>query len=429
MAYSAPRGTVDILPTTSTKWQELEQLLRTICANYNVKEMRTPIFEHTELFTRAVGDTTDVVTKEMYSFEDKKGRSITLRPEGTAGIARSYVEHKMFALPEKLQKFYYMGPMFRYERPQNGRQRQFHQFGVEMLGLESPYVDVECMLMAVTVVKALGLQNITLHINSLGDDESRNAYRDALKDHFAPVLNELCYDCQQRFEKNPLRILDCKVDKNHPAMMNAPKTIDYLSKSAKEHFDKVCALLDDLEIAYVIDTNLVRGLDYYSHTVFEVISDDPQLGAGATVGAGGRYNTLISELGGPEVPGVGFAFGMERLMIALGNDDSDEEGLDVYIMPLGCQAKDLAIQIITMLRANGFTCDMDYCDRGLKGQFKSADRFHAHFSMIIGEEEVQNEVVNMKCNHSKEQTVVALENIVSFIDEHYKGGHEDEENA
>lgn len=426
MAYSAPRGTVDILPATSGKWQELEQLLRTICANYNVKEMRTPIFEHTELFTRAVGDTTDVVTKEMYSFEDKKRRSITLRPEGTAGIARSYVEHKLFALPEKLQKYYYMGPMFRYERPQNGRQRQFHQFGVEMLGLESAYVDVECMVMAVTVVKALGLKDITLHINSLGDDESREAYRKALKNHFEPVLNDLCYDCQQRFEKNPLRILDCKVDREHPAMKNAPKTIDYLSDAAKKHFEKVCSLLDDLEIEYVIDTNLVRGLDYYSHTVFEVISDDPKLGAGATVGAGGRYNTLIRELGGPDITGVGFAFGMERLMIALGDEVNEEEGLDVYLMPLGVEAKDLAMQIMTMLRANGFTCDMDQCDRGLKGQFKSADRFHAHFSMIIGDEEVKKEVVNMKCNHSREQVEVPLESIVAFIEKHYAGGHEHE---
>lgn len=423
MAYIAPRGTVDILPSQSGKWQELEQLLRTICANYHVSEMRTPIFEHTELFNRAVGDTTDVVSKEMYTFEDKKGRSITLRPEGTAGIVRAYVENKLYALPEKLQKVYYMGPMFRYERPQNARQRQFHQFGVEMLGVESPYVDVECMLMAVTVVEALGLKNITLHINSLGDQESREAYREALRQHFAPALSELCHDCQVRYEKNPLRILDCKVDKEHPLMKNAPRTIDYLSESAQAHFDKVCALLDDLEVDYVIDTNLVRGLDYYSHTVFEIISDDPQLGTGSTVGGGGRYNGLVEELGGPQTPGVGFAFGMERLMIALGEDDAQEEGLDVYIMPLGDEAKDLAMQIIAMLRANGFTCDMDHCDRGLKGQFKSADRFHAHFSMIIGDEEVKKEVVNMKCNHSKEQEEVPLENIVAYIEHHYEGGH------
>lgn len=426
MAYSAPRGTVDILPENTGKWQQLEQLLRTICANYNVKEMRTPIFEHTELFTRAVGDTTDVVTKEMYTFEDKKGRSITLRPEGTAGVARSYVENKLYALPEKMQKYYYMGPMFRYERPQNGRQRQFHQFGVEMMGLESPYVDVECMVMAVTIVEALGLQNITLHINSLGDEDSRDAYRDALRKHFEPILGDLCHDCQTRFEKNPLRILDCKVDKNHPAMQNAPRTIDYLSENAKEHFNKVCSLLDDLEIDYIVDTELVRGLDYYSHTVFEVISDDPKLGAGSTVGGGGRYNTLISELGGPDVPGVGFAFGLERLMIALGNEADEEDGLDVYIMPLGAEAKDLSMQMITMLRANGFTCDMDQCDRGLKGQFKSADRFHAHFSMIIGEEEVKREVVNMKCNHSKEQSEVPLEDVVAFIESHFEGGHDHE---
>ena len=426
MAYKAPRGTVDILPAQSGKWQELEQLLRTICANYNVKEIRTPIFEHTELFNRAVGDTTDVVSKEMYTFEDRKGRFMTLRPEGTAGIARAYVENKLYGMPEKLQKVYYMGPMFRYERPQNGRQRQFHQFGVEMLGVESPYVDVECMLMAVTVVKALGLKNIQLHINTLGDQESRDAYREALQNHFQPVLNELCHDCQVRYEKNPLRILDCKVDKNHPMMKTAPKTIDYLTDSAKAHFEKVCALLDDLEIDYVVDPNLVRGLDYYSHTVFEIISDDPKLGAGSTVGGGGRYNGLVEELGGPQTPGVGFAFGMERLMIALGDDHEDEEGLDVYIMPLGSEAKDLAMQIMTMLRANGFTCDMDQCDRGLKGQFKSADRFHAHFSMIIGDEEVQKEVVNMKCNHTKEQVEVPLENIVEFIENHYEGDHDHE---
>ena len=426
MAYKAPRGTVDILPENSGKWQQLEQLLRTICANYNVKEMRTPIFEHTDLFNRAVGDTTDVVSKEMYTFEDKKGRSMTLRPEGTAGIVRAYVENKMYGMPEKLQKVYYMGPMFRYERPQNGRQRQFHQFGVEMLGVESPYVDVECMLMAVTVVEALGLKGVKLHINTLGDQESRDAYREALKKHFELVLDQFCQDCRARYDKNPLRILDCKIDKDHPSMKDAPRTVDYLSDNAKEHFEKVCSLLDDLEIDYVIDTNLVRGLDYYSHTVFEVISDDPKLGAGSTVGGGGRYNGLVEELGGPQTPGVGFAFGMERLMIALGDSEEEEEGLDVYIMPLGSEAKDLAVQIIAMLRANGFSCDMDQCNRGLKGQFKSADRYQAHFSMIIGEEEVEKEVVNMKCNHSKEQTVVPLEDILAFIENHYEGGHEHE---
>lgn len=417
MKYSAPRGTVDILPENCAKWEKLERILRTVASNYHVKEMRTPIFEHTELFSRAVGDTSDVVTKEMYTFNDRKGRSMTLRPEGTAGIARAYVENKMYARPEKLTKVFYMGPMFRYERPQNGRQRQFHQFGVEMLGVESPYVDVEAMMMAVTVVKALGLQNVTLHINSLGDEASRNAYRKALQDHFRPVLGELCSDCQERFEKNPLRILDCKVDADHPAMKNAPRTIDYLTDEAKAHFDKVCELLDALEIDYVVDTNLVRGLDYYSHTVFEIISDDPKLGAGSTVGGGGRYNGLIEELGGPATPGVGFAFGMERLMIALeGSDDDVLDTIDVYVMPLGDEARDLGMQIVAMLRANGFSVDMDYAGRGLKGQFKSADRFHATYSMILGEDEVKGEYVQLKDNRTKEQNKVPLEDIVSTLE-------------
>ncbi|KRN51310.1 histidine--tRNA ligase [Kandleria vitulina DSM 20405] len=416
MKYSAPRGTVDILPDASGKWEKLERILRTIASNYHVKEMRTPIFEHTELFNRAVGDTTDVVTKEMYTFEDKKGRSITLRPEGTAGIARAYVENKMYALPEKLTKVFYMGPMFRYERPQSGRQRQFHQFGVEMLGVESPYVDVECMMMAITVVKALGLENVTLHINSLGDEESRDAYRKALQDHFRPVLSDLCEDCNARFEKNPLRILDCKVDAKHEAMKTAPKTIDYLSESAKAHFDKVCALLDDLEVDYVIDTNLVRGLDYYSHTVFEIISDDPKLGAGATVGGGGRYNGLVEEIGGPATPGVGFAFGLERLMIALNDNEDDDEGIDAYIMPLGEEARDLGMQISAVLRANGFSVDMDYAGRGFKGQFKSADRFKATYSLLLGEDEVKGEYVNIRDNKTKEQEQVPFEDIVSYLE-------------
>ena len=417
--YKAARGTVDILPEQSAKWQTLEQLIRTICANYNVKEVRTPVFEHTELFCRAVGDTTDVVSKEMYTFADKKGRSMTLRPEGTAGVARAYVENKMFSNPDKISKLYYIGPMFRYERPQNGRQRQFHQFGVEMIGYESPYLDVECMTMAVTLVEALGLKGVKLHINTLGDNASRDAYREALKAHFEPYLNELCGDCKSRFETNPLRILDCKVDHDHPAMTNAPKTIDYLTgvtvleQKAKINGKKITE--------YVVDTNLVRGLDYYCHTVFEVISDDPRLGAGSTVGGGGRYNGLVQELGGPEAPGVGFAFGMERLLIAMDDDLEEADGLDVYVMPLGDQAKDLAVQITAMLRANGFSVDMDYQGRSLKAQFKTVDRMNSHFAMIIGDQEVVDEVVNIKCTHSKTQDVVPIENIVAYIENHMEG--------
>lgn len=417
MAYTAPRGTVDLLIEDTTKWQKLEQILRTISDLYNVKEIRTPIFEHTELFNRSVGDTSDVVTKEMYTFEDKKGRSITLRPEGTAGVARAFVENKLFSLPDKPVKLYYMGPMFRYERPQKGRQRQFHQFGVEMLGVENPALDVEAMCMAVTIVKALGLKNVRLVINTLGDSQSREMHKQALKAHFKPYLDELCYDCNQRFEKNPLRILDCKVDKEHEAMKTAPKTLDYLTDESKAYFDEVCSLLDDLEVEYEVDPNLVRGLDYYCHVVFEVISDDPILGAQATLGGGGRYNSMIEELGGPATPGIGFAFGMERLTIALGNEEANEEdGLDVYVMPLGAQTISLSAQILAMLRANGFKADMDYNKRGMKAMFKTVDRTHARFAMIIGEDEALNEVVNIKDTLNRTQDTVKLEDIISYLE-------------
>ena len=417
MAYTAPRGTVDLLPQDTRKWQYLEQLLRTIADLYNVKEIRPPMFEHTELFNRTVGDTSDIVTKEMYTFADKKGRSLTLRPEGTAGVARAYVENKLFAAADKPVKLYYMGPMFRYERPQKGRQRQFHQFGVEMLGVEDPALDVEAMLMAVTIVQSLGLKNVRLVVNTLGDAKSRQAHKEALKKHFEPYLGELCHDCQERFEKNPLRILDCKVDHDHPAMKNAPRTIDYLTDEAKAYFDQVLALLDDLEVSYVVDPNLVRGLDYYCHVVFEVISDDPILGAQSTLGGGGRYNSLIEELGGPATPGIGFAFGMERLVIALGDQlEEEEEHLDVYLMPLGEKGKNLAVQIQAMLRANGLSCDMDYQNRSMKAQFKTVDRMKANFAIIIGDDEVDQEVVNIKDTRTRNQETVALEDILAYLE-------------
>ena len=418
MGYSAPRGTVDILPGQSEKWIKLEQLLRTIAANYNVKEMRTPIFEHAELFNRAVGDTSDVVSKEMYTFQDKKGRYISLRPEGTSGIARAYVENKMYGLPEKLQKVYYMGPMFRYERPQNGRQRQFHQFGVEMLGVESPYVDVECMLMAVTVVEALGLQNVTLHINSLGDNESRDAYREALKDHFRDHLDELCGDCKARFEKNPLRILDCKVDAKHPAMKTAPKTIDYLSESAKNHFDKVCTLLDDLEIDYVIDTNLVRGLDYYSHVVFEYhyyLKDGTSIGA---IGAGGHYDNLVSEIGGPALSSVGFAIGIERvntLLKELMPESLEKTSLDVYIIHMGEETLQTSFILMQELRNNCFKVDMCLENKSLGQQFKIANRKNAKFALIIGENEMKSYVYPVKNLKTTVQEEVDYHDLIDYL--------------
>lgn len=416
--YKAARGTVDLLPETVNKWQSLEQLIRTVCATYNAKEIRVPIFEHTELFNRAVGDSTDVVSKEMYTFEDKKGRSLTLRPEGTAGVVRSYVENKLYVNPDKITKLYYMGPMFRYERPQNGRQRQFHQFGVEMIGIQSVHLDVECMTMAVTLVEALGLKDVTLHINTLGDEETRENYTKALVDYFSNSIEDMCFDCKERYKKNPLRILDCKVDRNHPSMKDAPKMSDYLSEDAKNHFEKVCSLLNDLEIKYVVDHQLVRGLDYYCHTVFEVISNDKRLGNGATLGGGGRYNGLVEEIGGPSSPGVGFAFGMERLLLALDDQFQEESALDIYIMPLDEVSTEMAMQIATMLRANGYRVDCDYQGRSMKAMFKTMERNNAHFAMILGSDEVEKEIVKIKCVHSKEQVDVPFEEIISYLEKH-----------
>ncbi len=411
MLYKAPRGTADLLPGETGIWQEVEQILRTVSDLYHFKEIRLPLFETTELFTRSVGDTSDIVNKEMYTFADKKGRSLTLRPEGTAGLVRAFVEHKLYAaLPAK---FYYMGPMFRYERPQRGRQRQFHQYGVEMLGVEDPLSDAEIMDMAVTIVKALGIQNVRLVINSLGDKESRARHKEALQKHFAPHLEELCADCQNRFEKNPLRMLDCKVDQDKECMKNAPQTLDYLTPYARDYFAEVRSYLDDLGIAYTVDPHLVRGLDYYNHTVFEVISDDPRFTANTAIGGGGRYSGLVKELGGPDVPGIGFAFGLERLCLAR-QESARSENLDVYIITLEKAARSMSLQLISMLRANGYRCDMDYENRSLKAQLKSADRYGAKFVIIIGEDEMKSETLSVKYNRVQE--AVPLENIVAYLD-------------
>ena len=421
-----PKGTRDILPQESYKWQCIENKVKDLFQNYGFKEIRVPVFENTELFQRGVGETTDVVQKEMYTFNDKGGRSITLRPEGTAGVVRAYIENGMASMPSPVKLWYNMA-MYRYENVQKGRLREFHQIGAEVIGTNSYMSDVETILMANRIFEILNIPNINLEINSIGCPECRKKYQEALKEYIRPNLEEYCETCKTRFEKNPLRILDCKEKRCKELNSGAPIILDYLCEECKTHFENVKNMLDKLNIKYQVEPGIVRGLDYYSHTVFEIISDDPKLGAGATVGGGGRYNGLIEEIGGPATPGVGFAFGMERLLLALDDEeDEDEDGLDCYIMPLGEEAKDLAMQIIAMLRANGFTCEMDHVSRGLKGQFKSADRFNAHFSIILGEEEVKNEVVNIKCNHDKEQVVVPLENILAHIENHLSGGHEHE---
>src|SRR5699024_5804544 len=317
MKINAPRGTVDLLPEDTKKWQYIEKELRNLCHAYNYNEIRTPLFEHTEVFQRSVGDTTDIVQKEMYTFDDRGGRSLTLRPEGTAGVVRAFVQNKMYGNPIRPNKLFYFAQMFRYERPQQGRMRQLNQFGVEVLGSDDPSVDAEVIGLAMTAYKKLGLKSIRLVLNSLGDQESRTSHRNALVAHFTPVIDELCEDCNQRLVTNPLRILDCKTDHDHPAMKSAPSILDHLNEYSQDYFNKVKEYLDAMNIEYVIDPTLVRGLDYYNHTAFEIMSDHEGFGAITTLLGGGRYNGLTKELGGPDVPGIGFGMGLERLILAL----------------------------------------------------------------------------------------------------------------
>lgn len=420
MAFKVPRGTQDILPEQTPKWQKVEEILRNLSRVYRYKEIRTPIFEQTELFQRGVGDTTDIVQKEMYIFEDRGGRSLTLRPEGTASTVRAYVEHKMFGSPDQPIKLSYMGPMFRYERQQAGRYRQFVQFGVEAIGSADPAIDAEIIAFAMDIYQTVGLKDLKLVINSLGDKETREAHRKALLQHFQPNIDEFCSDCKNRLEKNPLRILDCKVDRNHPLMQSAPKLTDYLTPSAKEYFEKVKQYLDVLGIEYEVDPNLVRGLDYYNHTAFEIMSTAEGFGAITTLCGGGRYNGLVEEIGGPSVPGIGFALSIERLLLALeaeGVELDVEDDLDAYIIALGEEAKLKAVELISSIRMKGISADMDYVDRKMKAQLKSADRLKAKYVLILGETELEEGIVVVKEMETGEQQKVNIHEIVTYLKE------------
>ena len=418
MAIQAPRGTYDILPDQSAKWQEIEQKINELCRLYQYKEIRTPIFEHTELFQRGVGDTTDIVTKEMYTFQDRGDRSLTLRPEGTASVVRSFVENKLFGMPDQPVKLFYTGPMFRYERPQAGRMRQFVQFGVEAIGSKDPAIDAEVISLAMELYKSVGLKKLRLVINSLGDTESRLAHKEALVAHFAPRIEEFCGDCQTRLEKNPLRILDCKVDREHPLMATAPSLADYLNAESQAYFDEVKAYLGQLDIEYVIDPNLVRGLDYYNHTAFEIMSDAEGFGAITTLAGGGRYNGLVEDLGGPESPGIGFAMSIERLLLALEMEKVEigqSQNLDVYVIAMDESAKKKVFSILKDLRSNGISADMDYTGRKLKAQMKSADRKGASFVLVIGETELESGKVAIKEMATGEQQEVPFAEIAETI--------------
>ncbi|WP_336824371.1 histidine--tRNA ligase [Sporosarcina sp. USHLN248] len=399
MKFKVPRGTQDILPSESWKWQQVEAIIRDVCELYRYKEIRTPMFEQTELFQRTVGDTTDIVQKEMYTFTDRGNRSMTLRPEGTASVVRSYVEHKMFGYPDQPVKLYYSGPMFRYERQQAGRYRQFVQFGVEAIGSADPAIDAEVISLALDVYRRAGLKDLKLVLNSLGDGESRKAHREALIAHFAPHIGEFCTDCQSRLNKNPLRILDCKVDRDHPLMASAPSLTDYLNEESAAYFENVKRYLDAIGISYELDPNLVRGLDYYNHTAFEIMSTSQGFGAITTLCGGGRYNGVSEDIGGPHAPGIGFAMSIERLLLALEAEEKtfvDEPDLDVYIVSLDEEAHRKGFTVLNDLRNAGIRADMDYMDRKMKAQMKSADRFNAKTVIVIGEDEVKENVVQLK---------------------------------
>ncbi|KML40533.1 histidine--tRNA ligase [Cytobacillus firmus] len=415
MSIRIPRGTQDILPGEVEKWQLIEEKARELCEKFQYREIRTPIFEHTELFLRSVGDTTDIVQKEMYTFEDRGGRSLTLRPEGTASTVRSFVEHKMHGDASQPVKLYYMGPMFRYERPQAGRFRQFVQFGVEAIGSADPAIDAEVIALAMSLYKSMGLQKLKLIVNSLGDKESRSAHREALVNHFKPRIGEFCQDCQNRLEKNPMRILDCKQDREHELMKSAPSIIDYLNDYSKAYFEKVQKYLKNLDIDFTVDPNLVRGLDYYNHTAFEIMSDSEGFGAITTLCGGGRYNGLTEEIGGPEAPGIGFALSIERFIAALEAEKVDlplDKSIDCYLVSLGEEAKDYTVGLLQKLRLAGYSAERDYLDRKIKAQFKAADRSNAKFVAVLGEDELKANKINVKSMESGEQTEVELDSFI-----------------
>ena len=409
-----PKGTKDVLPQDSYKWQYVESTAREVAGLFNLKEIRTPTFEHTELFQRGVGDTTDIVTKEMYTFKDKGDRSITLKPEGTAGAVRSFIESGLAngVLPAKM---YYITPAFRYERPQAGRLREFHQFGVEIFGAKGAQTDAEAIVMADTLLKKLGL-NVQLYINSIGCPTCRAAFNKALKEFFEPNLENLCYDCKTRYEKNPLRLLDCKEENCKKINANAPSILDYLCDDCAAHFEELKACLDLAGVAYEIDPRIVRGLDYYTRSVFEFVSTS--IGAQGTVCAGGRYDGLIEELGGNPMPAVGFAAGIERLLIVM-----EQTGVEipaprvptVYIAGMDGECRKKAFEIAIALRAKGVFAEIDHMERSVKAQFKYADKLGAKYVAVIGGNELSEGRANVKCMATGESESVAFADMATYF--------------
>ena len=411
-----PKGTYDIYGKDAL----ILEYVNTVCENYahlyNYGLIRTPIFESSELYHRSVGETSDIVTKETYDFKDRSDRDLTLRPEGTAGVVRSVIENKLYGNKNDAIKLFYNGTMYRYERPQAGRNREFTQFGIEFFNSFETISDVEVISVGYQILKSLGI-DVTVHINSLGDLDSRKDYTKCLVDYFTPKINELCPDCQKRLKTNPLRILDCKYDKENEILKNAPKMTEYLNEPSKERFNDILKQLDILDIDYEVDSNIVRGLDYYDHTVFEYIDDD-----GTTLGGGGRYNGLIESLGGPQIPAVGFGLGVERIINKLKesntfNDISDdyEGNAEVYIMSVSDEERLHAIEISQNLRLNGVSCEINSCNLSLKSQFKIADKLKAKQLIILNNEDLKKGLVNVKDNATKEEQKVDESELVEYI--------------
>ena len=419
MGYQKVKGTQDFYGENSKKMKYIENKVRNIIANYGFDEVITPIFENTEVFVRSAGDTSDIVTKEMYTFLDKGERSITLRPEGTAAIVRCFVENKLHSTPG-IKKYYYFGPMFRYERPQAGRYREFHQFGVEVFGDSSPFLDAEVILSAYKVFVNLGIKNIKLKINTIGDFKSREQYAVALREYFGSHLDELCSDCKKRYEKNPMRILDCKVDAKNEILLNAPKIQDFLTDESKEYFNSVLKSLENLGIPYVVDTNLVRGLDYYTDTVFEFIIESNNDLNGLAICAGGRYGELIKSFGGPDMQGIGYAFGVERVMGIMTEEDlfpKLNKDVDALIISLDDMSKIEALKVADLLRNEDLYVEMDYKNNSFKPQFKLADRISPKYIIIIGEEERNTGIYTLKNVQNRTEVKLEVNEIIKTIKE------------
>ena len=421
---SKPKGCYDIYGENAKKWQYINKVIDSLMEKYNYSYIRTPIFESSELFHRGIGETADVVTKETYDFKDRADRNMTLRPEGTAGIVRSYIENKMYGDANQPVKLYYNGTMYRYERPQSGRDREFTQFGVEVLGTDDPMVDAEVISIPVVLLSMLGLKGVKVKINSLGDRESRDNYRKALLEYFRPHIKELCEDCNDRLEKNPLRILDCKVDKDNPLLKEAPKTLDYLNEESKKRFEEVKSFLDELGVDYEVDYRIVRGLDYYNHTVFEIEADVEGFGSNNVLAGGGRYNGLVDTLGGPNTSCIGFACGIGRIIQALDLEKvklpivDDVEVFVMYVSETEKKYAKYATSLVQYLRGNGFRVETEYMSRGLKAQFKQADRLKSKYLIILNDEDLKNDEIKIKDNKTKEEELIGIDYLIYYLDEH-----------